>query len=37
MKDEIRIIDRVMEAQHDLDAADNLIRDYLPFIKSETA
>lgn len=37
MNDETRIIDRVMEAQHDLDAADRLIREYLPFIKSETA
>ncbi len=37
MNDENRIIDRVMEAQHDLDAADRLIREYLPFIRSETA
>lgn len=37
MNDDIKIIDRVMEAQHDLDAADSLIRDYMPFIKSETA
>lgn len=37
MGDEVRIVDRVMEAQHDLDAADSLIREYLPFIKSETA
>lgn len=37
MNDEVKIIDRVMVAQRDLDAADSLIREYLPFIKSETA
>lgn len=31
------IVDRVMEAKHDSLAADDLIRDYLPFIRSEAA
>lgn len=31
------IVDRVMEAKRDRLAADDLIRDYLPFIKSEAA
>jgi len=31
------IIKRVLIAQHNIEAADSLIRDYFPFIKSETA
>lgn len=34
---EQNILVRVAEAQGDLKAADNLVRQYLPFIKSETA
>lgn len=34
---EQNIISRVLKAQQSIDAADDLIRDYFPFIKSETA
>ena len=37
MKQEPEIIDQVYKAKGDLDAADQLVRQYLPFIKSETA
>lgn len=37
MNQEVNIIERVLQAQQDIDAADALIRDYYPFIKSETA
>ena len=37
MSEELNIISRVLEAQHNIDKADDLIRDYFPFIKSETA
>lgn len=37
MNEERNIINRVLNAQLDVDAADDLIRDYFPFIKSETA
>lgn len=37
MSHEVNIIERVLAAQNDIDAADNLIREYLPFIKRETA
>lgn len=37
MNGEHNIIGRILEAQHNIDEADNLIRDYFPFIKHETA
>ena len=37
MNEEQNIINRVLYAQHNIDEADALIRDYFPFIKSETA
>lgn len=37
MKEEHRIVRQVLDAQTDQNAADELIRQYLPFIKSETA
>ena len=37
MNQEQNLIKRVLIAQHNIDEADSLIRDYFPFIKSETA
>ena len=37
MKDEHQIVLRVLEAQSNGQAADELIAQYLPFIRSETA
>ena len=37
VSDELNIIERVMAAQNDIKAADSLIREYIPFIKKETA
>ena len=37
MKDEHRIVEQVNAARKDRAAADSLIREYMPFIKSETA
>ncbi len=37
MKDEHRIVSQVLAAQQDRQAADDLIAQYLPFIKSEAA
>ena len=37
MDQESNIIERILTAQHNIDEADSLIRDYFPFIKSETA
>ena len=37
MDQERKIIKRVLAAQHNIDEADSLIRDYFPFIKSEAA
>ena len=37
MSSEKDILQRVMEAKNDIGAADRLIADYLPYIKSETA
>ena len=37
MDQEQNIIKRVLIAQHNIDEADSLIRDYFPFIKSEAA
>lgn len=37
MREEHKIVKQVHDAQHSNDAADALVRQYLPFIKSETA
>ena len=37
MKEEHRIVEQVNAARKDRAAADSLIREYMPFIKSETA
>ena len=37
MNDEHKIVEQVYAAKEDVQAADDLIRAYLPFIKAETA
>ena len=37
MQDEHQILKKVSQARYDLEAADVLIREYLPFIKSEVS
>ena len=37
MSNEYEIVRRVYQAKDDPDAADRLIRDYMPFIRAETA
>ena len=37
MNDEHKIIQQVYEAKKDVQAADQLIRTYMPFIRAETA